>query len=78
MSPLTRLRRLRLPALVAVAGLVLSACGKEVQPQNVLDPQAPISRQLDNLWNPVFAVAVIVFVARRSARDLRGVPLPPP
>lgn len=62
MSPLTRLRRLRLPALVAVAGLVLSACDKEVQPQNVLDPQAPISRQLDNLWNPVFAVAVIVFV----------------
>ena len=49
MSPLTRLRRLRLPALIAIAGLVLSACGNETQPQNVLDPKAPIARQLDDL-----------------------------
>jgi len=57
---MTRLRKL-LP-VVAVLGLVLSACGKEDQPQNVLDPKAPIARQLDDLWNPVFAVAVAIFV----------------
>ncbi len=62
MSPLAHLRRFRLPALVAVVGLLMSACTREVQPQNVLDPKAPIARQLDNLWNPVFVVAVVIFV----------------
>lgn len=57
---MTRLRRL-FPVALAF-GLVLGACGKEDQPQNVLDPKAPIARQLDDLWNPVFAVAVVIFV----------------
>lgn len=59
---MSRLRRLRLPVLVAVLGVLMSACTKEVQPQNVLDPKAPIARQLDNLWNPVFLIACAVFV----------------
>ncbi|MDP1795337.1 MAG: cytochrome c oxidase subunit II, partial [Acidimicrobiales bacterium] len=63
MSPLTLLRRFRLPALVAAIGLLTGACGgDDVMPQNVLDPQAPIARQLDDLWNPVFAIACVIFV----------------
>ncbi|MEY2398751.1 MAG: cytochrome c oxidase subunit [Actinomycetota bacterium] len=61
------IRRLGLPGgLALAAALLLGACNKNVQPQNVLDPQAPIARQLDNLWNPVFAVAVVVFVLVES------------
>jgi cytochrome c oxidase subunit 2 len=57
-----RLRpRLRLAA-IAPALLLLSACGHSKEPQNVLDPQGPISRQLDRLWNPVFAIAVVIFI----------------
>ncbi len=41
--------------------LVLSGCSREEQPQNVLDPKAPIARQLDDLWDPVFAIAVVIF-----------------
>lgn len=62
MSPLTRLRRFRLPALVVALGLLTGACTDDVQPQNVLAPEGPIARQLDNLWNPVFAVATVIFV----------------
>lgn len=58
----SRLRRLGLPAVILALGVFLSSCSKEVQPQNVLDPKAPIARQLDNLWNPVFAVACVIFV----------------
>jgi cytochrome c oxidase subunit II len=32
-----------------------------VQPQNVLDPRAPIARTLDRLWDPVFLIAVVIF-----------------
>lgn len=56
---MTRLRRFA-PAAVALT-LFLGACSRENQPQNVLDPKAPISRQLDDLWNPVFAIAVVIF-----------------
>jgi cytochrome c oxidase subunit 2 len=60
---LGRLRRLGLPAVVLLAGIAFSACGKDtIQPQNVLDPKAPIARDLDRLWDPVFGIAVAVFV----------------
>lgn len=60
---MSRLKRLGLPALVLLAGAFLSACAKGSDtPQNVLDPKAPISRQLDDLWNPVFLIAVVIFV----------------
>ena len=63
MSPLARLRKLATPSALAVtAVLFLSSCNKNVQPQNYLDPKAPIARQLNNLWHPVFLIAVVVFV----------------
>ncbi|MEY2467861.1 MAG: cytochrome c oxidase subunit [Actinomycetota bacterium] len=62
MSPLARLRRFGIAgALVAVA-VFASSCGDTSQPQNVLDPEAPIARQLDRLWDPVFGIAIFVFV----------------
>ncbi|MGH3851225.1 MAG: cytochrome c oxidase subunit II, partial [Pseudonocardiaceae bacterium] len=45
----------------ALATVVLSACAKNA-PQTSLEPQGPIARQIDNLINPVFIVAGIVFV----------------
>jgi len=60
---LARMRRLGLPGvLVVLAAVFATSCSKNVQPQNVLDPQAPISRQLDRLWDPVFLIAIFVFV----------------
>jgi cytochrome c oxidase subunit 2 len=55
------LRKFSLAAVAVVGTLVLSSCNKVSQPQNFLDPKAPISRQLDNLWNPVFVIAVVIF-----------------
>ena len=52
----------RLLLIVGALTLLLGACGKTEQPQNVLDPKAPIARQLDDLWNPVFAISVVIFV----------------
>ena len=57
---MTRLRRglaLAAPALL----LFMTACTKQKQPQDILNPQGPVARQLDRLWNPVFAVAAVVF-----------------
>ncbi|CAA9238598.1 MAG: Cytochrome c oxidase polypeptide II [uncultured Acidimicrobiales bacterium] len=56
----SRTRRMFVPA-VATLGLLGSACGTQELPQNALDPQGPVARQLDNLWDPVFLVAVVVF-----------------
>ena len=53
-------RRLSL-GLIAAAMAFLSGCAKNA-PQDTLDPDGPIARQLDNLWNPVFAIATFVFV----------------
>jgi cytochrome c oxidase subunit 2 len=55
------MKRRLLLAFVALT-VLLGACTKNVQPQNVLDPRAPISHRLDNLWNPVFAIAIVIFV----------------
>ena len=53
--------RLRLAALLPVIALVASACSRSSDPQTVLDPDGPISRQLDRLWDPVFLIAAIMF-----------------
>jgi cytochrome c oxidase subunit 2 len=41
--------------------LLLSACASDA-PQDTLDPAGPIARKIDNLVNPVFIVAAVVFV----------------
>jgi cytochrome c oxidase subunit II len=51
----------KLLALVALMAFASSACATGDLPQNVLDPQGPIAEQLDRLWDPVFAIAVVVF-----------------
>ena len=47
-----------------MAGLAVltTACGNKVMTQDSLDPQGPVARKLDNLINPVFIVAGLVFV----------------
>ena len=51
--------RRRWAGLVAVA-LLLAACASDA-PQDSLDPAGPEAQQIDNLFTPVFGVAVIVF-----------------
>jgi len=46
---------------VAPLLLLLSACASDA-PQDTLDPAGPIARKIDNLVNPVFIVAAVVFV----------------
>lgn len=53
--------RLRLGTLAAVSAVLLGACAK-VAPQTTFEPQGPIARQINDLINPVFIVAGIVFV----------------
>jgi cytochrome c oxidase subunit 2 len=48
-------------ALVVPLLLLLSACASDA-PQDTLDPAGPIARKIDNLVNPVFIVAAVVFV----------------
>ncbi|HEX6596605.1 MAG TPA: cytochrome c oxidase subunit II [Acidimicrobiales bacterium] len=61
-DPVTRARpTLRRLALAAMALAVLAGCAKNA-PQDTLEPKGPVARQIDNLQNPVFAVAGVVFV----------------
>jgi cytochrome c oxidase subunit 2 len=53
--------RLRFAAVIPALMLLATACSRHEEPQNVLNPQGPISRQLDRLWNPVFLIAAIIF-----------------
>ena len=55
----SRLRRARL-ALVLPLTLLLSACASYA-PQDTLRPKGPFARSIDNLWDGVFAIAVVVF-----------------
>ena len=57
-SPVTRR-----PALALVVGALglLGGCAKNA-PQDTLEPDGPIARQLDNLWDPVLAIAGFFFV----------------
>jgi cytochrome c oxidase subunit 2 len=48
-------------ALAVVPLLFLVACAENA-PQDFLEPEGPIARQIDNLQKPVFLVAGIVFV----------------
>ena len=50
--------------LLAGIGLLTSACAlrDDGLPQNALDPEGPVARQIDRLVSPVFAVAAFVFV----------------
>ncbi|MEJ7765367.1 MAG: cytochrome c oxidase subunit II transmembrane domain-containing protein, partial [Acidimicrobiales bacterium] len=53
---------LRSAALVACSLAVAGAgCGYDT-PQNTFDPEGPFSRSVDNLIEPVFLIAAVVFV----------------
>ncbi len=53
-------RRYRL-ALVVPLVLALSACADKA-PLDTLEPKGPEARSIDNLANPVFIIAGVVFV----------------
>lgn len=55
-----RLRRFA-PLGLAATILVLSACASDA-PQDSLEPEGPIAREIDNLVSPVFIVAGVVFL----------------
>jgi cytochrome c oxidase subunit 2 len=57
----TRVRSRRALALLVPLLLLLSACASNA-PQDTLEPEGPIARKIDNLVNPVFIVAAVVFV----------------
>jgi cytochrome c oxidase subunit 2 len=50
----------RLAGLAAVT-LLLSACSGD-GPQTTLDPQGPLAREIDDLWQLVFIIATVVFI----------------
>ncbi|MGA9595506.1 MAG: cytochrome c oxidase subunit II [Acidimicrobiia bacterium] len=56
----------RLLGLVASLGLLLAACSGS-GPQTALNPAGPVARTIDNLWEMVFVLAVIVFVLVEGA-----------
>lgn len=58
----------RLHTLVAVAALALvsGACARNA-PLDTLQPEGPIARQIDGLWDLVFWAAVVVFVLVEGA-----------
>src|SRR5690606_9987765 len=49
------------PALILPLLLLLGACASDA-PQDTLQPEGPIARSIDRLWDGVFIIAVIVFV----------------
>ena len=55
-----RLRRLARPAGLAAAVLTLASCASDA-PQDTLEPEGPLARTIDGLWNEVFIVATVVF-----------------
>ena len=59
-----RLERAGRLGLLAAVALATSACAlrDDGLPQNALDPEGPVARQIDSLVSPVFAVAGFVFV----------------
>jgi cytochrome c oxidase subunit 2 len=54
-------RRFAPLALTVPLILLISACASDA-PQDTLEPKGPIAREIDNLVNPVFLVAAVVFV----------------
>lgn len=61
----TRKRR-RLIGLLVVLPLVLAACSGS-GPQTALNPEGPIGRTIDDLWELVFIMATVVFVIVQAA-----------
>jgi len=55
------LRKILRTAPLASLALLLSACASGA-PQDTLEPEGPIARTIDNLVNPVFIVAGVVFL----------------
>lgn len=55
--------RSRIKLLLGAAGatLLLAACGSGDLPQDSLNPQGPIARDIDGLWQLVFWTAVVIF-----------------
>jgi cytochrome c oxidase subunit 2 len=55
-----------LAGLVVLLAVVLSACSGS-GPQTALDPEGPIGRTIDDLWELVFIMATVVFVIVQAA-----------
>jgi cytochrome c oxidase subunit 2 len=76
--------RARWFAVLAAAAFALSACARANLPQNTLAPQGPEAHKIDRLFQPVFWIAVAVFLlvegtmvyllVRYRHRPGRGVP----
>lgn len=49
-------------ALVVPLALVLTSCADKA-PLDTLHPKGPEARSIDRLWDPVFAIAIVVFFA---------------
>ena len=54
-------RRVAPVALALPLVLLLGACASDA-PQSTLEPEGPIARSIDTLWDGVFIIAVVVFV----------------
>jgi cytochrome c oxidase subunit 2 len=59
--PTTPARRARVLALVMPLVLLAASCASNA-PQDTLEPKGPIARSIDQLWDGVFLVAVVVFI----------------
>jgi cytochrome c oxidase subunit 2 len=57
-----RQRRWAVAAVVLGSTLLLAACEAENNRQNSLDPKGPAAEKIDNLFTPVFWVAVVIGV----------------
>ncbi len=65
-SPAVSRRRLRRIGLIAALATILSACSG-AGPQTALNPEGPIGRSIDDLWETVFIMATVVFVIVQAA-----------
>lgn len=58
---------LRLGAVAGFAALALTGCGRVEQPLNSFDSQGPIAERINDLFWPVFWMAVVIFVLVQGA-----------
>jgi len=56
----------RMVGLAALLGLILAACSGS-GPQTALNPEGPVARSIDNLWELVFILATVVFLIVQAA-----------